>query len=81
MGLRVKTNIESIQAQRRLSKNRELLGESLEKLASGSRITSQLMTQQVWRSRKDFERKSEVYRLPSEMRTMVFPIFRLPKVV
>lgn len=38
MGLRVKTNIESIQAQRRLSKNRELLGESLEKLASGSRI-------------------------------------------
>lgn len=38
MGLRVKTNIESIQAQRQLSKNREKLGASLEKLASGSRI-------------------------------------------
>ena len=38
MGLRVKTNIDSLVAQRRLDETRKQLGESLEKLSSGQRI-------------------------------------------
>lgn len=38
MGLRVKTNVESLVAQRRLGETRKQLGESLEKLSSGQRI-------------------------------------------
>jgi len=38
MGLRVKTNLESLQAQRHLRQNRDILGDSLEKLSSGTRI-------------------------------------------
>jgi len=38
MGVRIKTNIESLAAQRQLSENRRALGESYEKLASGQRI-------------------------------------------
>jgi flagellin len=38
MGLRVKTNVESLVAQRRLGETRKQLGESLEKLSSGLRI-------------------------------------------
>jgi flagellin len=38
MGLRVKTNVDSLVAQRRLSETREQQSESLEKLSSGQRI-------------------------------------------
>jgi flagellin len=38
MGLRVKTNIDSLVAQRRLGETRKQLGDSLEKLSSGQRI-------------------------------------------
>lgn len=38
MGLRIKTNVESIIAQRRLGENRKELGDSLEKMSSGQRI-------------------------------------------
>jgi len=38
MGLRVKTNIESVVAQRRLGETRRTLGDSLERLSSGLRI-------------------------------------------
>ncbi len=38
MGLRIKTNVESLIAQRRLTENRRVLGESLEKMSSGQRI-------------------------------------------
>lgn len=38
MGLRVKTNVDSLVAQRRLGESRRQLGESLEKLSSGQRI-------------------------------------------
>jgi flagellin len=38
MGLRIKTNVDSLVAQRRLSENRKQLGDSLEKLSSGQRI-------------------------------------------
>ncbi len=38
MGLRVKTNIESVIAQRRLGENTRTLGDSLERLSSGLRI-------------------------------------------
>ena len=38
MGLRVRTNVASLVAQRHLSNNNEALGESLEKLSSGYRI-------------------------------------------
>ena len=38
MGLRVKTNVDSLIAQRRLDENRRQLGDSLEKLSSGQRI-------------------------------------------
>ena len=38
MGLRVKTNMESLIAQRRISENRRAFGDSLEKLSSGQRI-------------------------------------------
>lgn len=38
MGLRVKTNVDSLVAQRRLSETRKQLGESIEKLSSGLRI-------------------------------------------
>jgi len=38
MGLRVKTNVDSLIAQRRLDENRKQLGESLERLSSGLRI-------------------------------------------
>jgi flagellin len=38
MGLRIKTNVDSLVAQRRLDENRKGLGESLEKLSSGLRI-------------------------------------------
>ena len=38
MGIRIKTNIESLVAQRRVSESRKSLGDSYEKLASGQRI-------------------------------------------
>lgn len=38
MGIRVKTNVESLVAQRRLSETRKNLGDQLEKLSSGLRI-------------------------------------------
>lgn len=38
MGIRVKTNLESLTAQRRLSDSRKEMGASLEKLSSGQRI-------------------------------------------
>ena len=38
MGIRVKTNLESLTAQRRLSESRRDMGASLEKLSSGQRI-------------------------------------------
>lgn len=38
MGLRIKSNVESLIAQRRLTENRRALGESLEKMSSGQRI-------------------------------------------
>ena len=38
MGIRIKTNIESLVAQRRVSESRKALGDSYEKLASGQRI-------------------------------------------
>lgn len=38
MGLRVKTNVDALVAQRRLSETRKQLGESIEKLSSGLRI-------------------------------------------
>lgn len=38
MGLRVKTNVDSLVAQRRLSETRKQQGETLEKLSSGQRI-------------------------------------------
>ena len=38
MGLRVKTNMESLIAQRRIGENRKAFGDSLEKLSSGQRI-------------------------------------------
>lgn len=38
MGLRIRTNVESLTAQRQLSNNQTDLGNSLERLASGSRI-------------------------------------------
>lgn len=38
MGLRIKTNVESLIAQRQLSKSRTAMQESLEKLSSGQRI-------------------------------------------
>jgi flagellin len=38
MGLRIKTNVESLSAQRHLSGNNSKLNSSLEKLASGDRI-------------------------------------------
>ncbi len=38
MGLRIKSNIESLIAQRRLTENRRALGESLERMSSGQRI-------------------------------------------
>ncbi len=38
MGLRIKTNVESLVAQRSLSENRSKLGDSLVKLSSGQRI-------------------------------------------
>jgi flagellin len=38
MGLRIKTNIESLVAQRRVGESRQKLGESFEKLASGQRV-------------------------------------------
>ena len=38
MGIRIKTNIESLVAQRRVSESRRALGDSYEKLASGQRI-------------------------------------------
>ncbi len=38
MGLRVKTNVESLIAQRRLGENTKAVGESLERLSSGQRI-------------------------------------------
>ena len=38
MGLRIKSNVESLIAQRRLTENRRSLGESLEKMSSGQRI-------------------------------------------
>lgn len=38
MGLRVKTNLDSLVAQRRLGETRKQLGESIEKLSSGQRI-------------------------------------------
>lgn len=38
MGLRVKTNLDSLVAQRRLSETRKNIGESIEKLSSGQRI-------------------------------------------
>lgn len=38
MGLRIKSNVESLVAQRQLSQNRSEMGNSLEKLASGLRI-------------------------------------------
>lgn len=38
MGLRVKTNVDSLVAQRRLGETRKQLGESIEKLSSGLRI-------------------------------------------
>lgn len=38
MGIRIKTNIESLVSQRRVSDSRKALGESYEKLASGQRV-------------------------------------------
>jgi len=38
MGLRIKTNMESVVAQNRLNKNRQTITDSLEKLSSGKRI-------------------------------------------
>ena len=38
MGLRIKTNVDSLVSQRRLSENHRTLGDSLEKLSSGLRI-------------------------------------------
>jgi flagellin len=38
MGIRIKTNIESLVAQRRVSESRRALGDSYEKLASGQRV-------------------------------------------
>lgn len=38
MGLRIKTNVESLVAQRRVNESRKALGESFEKLASGQRV-------------------------------------------
>ncbi|MCX6109424.1 MAG: flagellin FliC, partial [Proteobacteria bacterium] len=38
MGLRIKTNVDSLVSQRRLEENRKGLGESLERLSSGLRI-------------------------------------------
>ena len=38
MGIRIKTNVESLVAQRRVSESRKALGDSYEKLASGQRI-------------------------------------------
>lgn len=38
MGLRIKTNVEALTAQRKLSENREVLGQSLERMSSGKRI-------------------------------------------
>ncbi len=38
MGIRIKTNIESLVAQRRVSESRKALGDSYEKLASGQRV-------------------------------------------
>lgn len=38
MGLRVKTNVDSLVAQRRLGETRKSMGDSLEKLSSGQRI-------------------------------------------
>ncbi|NDE16109.1 flagellin FliC [bacterium] len=38
MGLRIKSNTESLIAQRRLTENRRALGESLERMSSGQRI-------------------------------------------
>lgn len=38
MGLRIKTNVESQVAQRRVSESRQALGDSFEKLASGQRV-------------------------------------------
>jgi len=38
MGLRIKTNTESLIAQRNLGKNRQILSQSLEKMSSGKRI-------------------------------------------
>lgn len=38
MGMRIRTNVQSLTAQRHLSKNSEKMGESLEKLSSGYRI-------------------------------------------
>jgi flagellin len=38
MGLRIKSNVESLVAQRRLTENRRALGESLERMSSGQRI-------------------------------------------
>ena len=38
MGLRIKTNVDSLVAQRRLGENQKKLGDSLEKLSSGQRI-------------------------------------------
>jgi len=38
MGIRIKTNIESLVSQRRVSESRKALGDSYEKLASGQRV-------------------------------------------
>lgn len=38
MGIRIKTNVESLVAQRRVGESRKALGESFEKLASGQRV-------------------------------------------
>jgi flagellin len=38
MGLRIKTNVEALTAQRKLAENREALGRSLERMSSGKRI-------------------------------------------
>lgn len=38
MGLRIKTNVESLVAQRRVGESRKALGDSFEKLASGQRV-------------------------------------------
>src|SRR5210317_1293670 len=38
MGLRIKTNVQSLMAQRNLSRNADAMGQNLEKLSSGYRI-------------------------------------------